>query len=279
MTPPARLPSDQPLPDLRIVPAESVHLHEDADPQRVAALVTHLEADGVLRNPPIAAAVPGGGVVILDGANRTSALRHLDLPFHLVQVVDYASAEVRLDVWHHLLREDGEALVRLLQEATLLDLPDQERLQHGLRDGRLACGLVTPHSVLGVRSAPPLPARLTALRSVVGAYNGRVSIYRVLTTDEETLREEYDRIGVLVVFPRFSKEEILALAALPVKLPTGITRHVIPDRALRVNLPLDLLRTPGDLAGKNTALHELIHARLLAHRVRVYPEPTVLFDD
>ena len=279
MTRPTRLPADQPLPTLRIVAAAEVHLHEDADPRRVAGLVEQLEAEGVLRNPPVAAALPGSGYVILDGANRTSALRQLDLPYHLLQIVEYVAPEVRLEVWHHLLREDGHALARFLPESALTDVPSADRLRKDLRDGRLACGLITEDGVLGVRSARPFPARVAALRAVVGTYNGRVPIYRVLTTDPGVLRAEYDRIGVLVVFPRFSKEEIFSLAALPEKLPTGITRHVIPHRALRVNLPLDVLRGSGSLEEKNAGLHDLIHARLLAHRVRVYPEPTVLFDD
>jgi len=274
-----RLPADQALPDLRIVAAEAVQLHEDADPRRVAALVNRLQEEGVLRNPPVAAALPAGGFVILDGANRTSALRKLRVPYHLLQVVDYPASQVRLEVWHHLLREDGDALIRRLADATIIDLPDLAGLLRGLRRGRLACGLVTEESVLGVRAPRPFPARITALRGVVAAYKGRVPIYRVETVDRATLRAEYDRIGVLVVFPRFSKKEILRLAGQPEKLPTGITRHVIPHRALRVNLPLELLRTPGTPAAKNATLQELIHARLLAHRVRVYPEPTVLFDD
>ena len=279
MTRPARLPSDQPLPTLRIVAAADVHLHEDADPQRVARLVEQLQAEGALRNPPVAAALPGGGYVILDGANRTSALRELSAAFHLLQIVDYSAPEVRLDVWHHLLREDGHALARLLPEQALVEVPGEDRLQRDLQQGRLACGLITENGVRGVRSGRPFPARVSVLRAVVGAYNGRLPIYRVLTTDREVLRGEYDHIGVLVVFPRLLKEEILSLAALPEKLPTGITRHVIPHRALRVNLPLEALRTPGSVEEKNVALHELIHGRLLAHRVRVYPEPTVLFDD
>jgi hypothetical protein len=279
VTHPAHLPAEQPLPDLRIVPAAEVHLHEDADPRRVAALTDQIRAEGVLRNPPLAAALPAGGFVVLDGANRTSALRALGVPFHLLQVVDYTLPDVRLEVWHHLLREDGRALAGLLPPPGPVPLPAEERLWRDLQDGRLACGLITGDGILGVRSARPFPARIRAMRAVVDTYNGRVPIYRVLTTDRAVLREEYDRIGVLVVFPRFTKEEILHLAALPEKLPTGITRHVIPHRALRVNLPLEGLRTPGSLEEKNSALRDLIHARLLAHRVRLYPEPTILFDD
>ena len=256
-----------------------MHLHEDADGRRVDALVERLAADGVLRNPPVAAALPAGGFVILDGANRTTALRRLEAPALLLQVVEYDSPQIRLEVWHHLLREDGPALEELLPPRSLVDLGGGDDLARALAAGEVACGIIAGGAVRGVKAAGGFPHRVAALRTTVGAYNGRLPIYRVLTDDLDELREEYDRIGALVVFPRFSKDQILALATLPDKLPTGITRHVIPNRALRVNLPLELLRGPGSVESKNATLSALIHERLLAHRVRVYREPTVLFDD
>jgi len=276
---PSSLSSGQPLPALRIVEAEAVHLHEDADPQRVEALVDRLTADGMLRNPPVAAALPGGGCVVLDGANRTTALRRLGATAHLLQLVEYASPQIRLEVWHHLLREDGPALEGLLPRGLLIDMERKEDLVAALSGGGLACGLIAGATVRGVPARGGLSERIGALRAVVHAYTGRLPIYRVLTDDLDELRAEYDQIGALVVFPRFTKEQILALAALTDKLPTGITRHVIPNRALRVNLPLELLRGAGSVEAKNAALTALIHERLLAHRVRLYPEPTVLFDD
>ncbi len=279
MSRPGSLSTEQPLPALRIVEAEAVHLHEDPDPQRVEALVGRITADGMLRNPPVAAVLPGGGVVVLDGANRTTALRRLRMAAHLLQIVDYASPQIRLEVWRHLLREDGPALERLLPSDLLTEVSGPEELAAALSDGRLACGLISGARIRGVSSSGGFAERIGALRTVVAAYTGRLPIYRVLTDDLDELREEYDRIGALVLFPTFTKEQILTLAVLSDKLPTGITRHVIPHRALRVNVPLELLRRPGSLQEKNAALGALIHERLLAHRVRVYPEPTVLFDD
>ena len=82
-----RLPEGQSLPDLRIVPRAQVHLHEDTDPARVQRLVRDLRADGILRNPPIAAPLAPDGFVVLDGANRTSALLALEAQMVLLQVV------------------------------------------------------------------------------------------------------------------------------------------------------------------------------------------------
>lgn len=272
------LSSGQPLPTLWLVEADAVHLHEDADPHRVAALAVRLQQEDVLRNPPIGAPLPGGGFVILDGANRATALRTMSVPFHLLQIVEYDTPEIRVDVWHHLLRED-EAVLGALPQEQVVTLSGRVELEQRLGDGALACGLVTEAGVFGLQGGRDLAARIGTLRRVVASYAGHTPIYRVPTADLEGLRAEFDRVGIIVVFPHFSKGEILALADLPEKLPAGITRHVIPNRALRVNLPLDMLRGPGTLAEKNVALADLIHARLLAHRIRAYPEATVVFDD
>src|SRR3989442_5297988 len=103
-----RLPEGQSLPDLRIVPRSQVHLHEDTDPARVQRLVTDLRADGILRNPPVAALLAPDGFVVLDGANRTRALLALEAPMVLIQVVEYEDPAVRLDVWSHLFTQTAD---------------------------------------------------------------------------------------------------------------------------------------------------------------------------
>src|SRR5438067_6678437 len=85
------------IPDLRLLPTEALVLHEHADEKRVVRLETRLRTDGFLKNPPIVAAIPGTEkYVVLDGANRTSAVMRLGYPHLLVQVVDYNSDRVQL---------------------------------------------------------------------------------------------------------------------------------------------------------------------------------------
>jgi hypothetical protein len=90
---------------------------------------------------------------------------------------------------------------------------------------------------------------------------------------------DYGAVGELVVFPTFTKRDIVEVARAPVKLPTGITRHLIPGRALRLNVPLSVLTSPGDVAAKNRWLQEELHRKLLDHQIRYYPEATFLFDE
>ena len=61
-------------PDLRIVPIELLVEHEYNDAQRTTPLAKRLEAEGLLKNPPIVAPLDDDPrFVVLDGANRTTA--------------------------------------------------------------------------------------------------------------------------------------------------------------------------------------------------------------
>jgi hypothetical protein len=64
------------------------------------------------------------------------------------------------------------------------------------------------------------------------------------------------------------------------KLPTGITRHVIPGRALRVNLPLSMLMDKESTTeGKNERLRVWASQKLARLEIRYYQESTFLFDE
>jgi hypothetical protein len=276
-------PTEPRFPHLRIVPTARLLLHEECDPERVARLSHLLTADGVLRNPPIAASLDDGTHVVLDGANRVTALRHLGIPDQVVQVVDYGDPGVQLDTWAHLLRDDDF----LLRNAApppggwrALDTADVHAgLAAGLEACPLACGIITPNGAFGLPAGGPLAERVRAIAQIVAGYTGRTTIYRVQATDLEALAGRYGQTAALVVFPRLTKPGIRTIARLPDKLPTGISRHIVPLRALRVNVDLALLRAAEPLAVKQARLDEEIRTRLLGHRVRHYPEATVLFDE
>lgn len=266
------------LPDLRIVARQEVFLHEEADPARVDRLVHRLRADGVLRNPPAAAPLPGGGFVVLDGANRVSALARLGLRVVPLQVVAYDDPALRLDVWRHLLVEplDFAGLLRA-KDLHPVEMAPADAAR-ALDDRTVATYLLTGARALAVPLSPD--RRLaTTLSQVVETYKGRAGIYRVPTEDLEALTDAYGTVAAVVVFPQLTKRDILEIAGSPAKLPSGVTRHLIPGRALRVNVPLDALERDEDLAAKNRWLAGLVRRRLLDHSVRHYPEGAFLFDE
>lgn len=264
------------LPDLRIVPRGRVFLHEDADPVRVTRLVARLRQEGVLRNPPVAAGV-GERFVILDGANRVTALARLEAAVVPVQVVDYDDPAVRLDVWRHLILEMSPA-ESLARAGVPLQRTSREEAAHALRDRRIACYVMTREGTWAVPLSPERPMAVL-LSQVVAVYRGNARIYRVPSEDFDALAREYGESSAVVVFPRLDKADILTIAASDERLPTGITRHLIPARALRLNVPLELLTGGEEPARLHERLQDLIRQRLLDGSVRYYPEGAVLFDE
>ena len=272
------------LPDLRILPVNSLLLHEEHDVQRSQPLAGRLTADGVLRNPPIVAPVPGEErFVVLDGANRVTALGTLGIPHVLAQVVNYDDEDLVLDTWHHLIsgfsrnefhRALGELIGVCLEPSNLM----HARAELARRDA-LAYVVYPEDGVFTVCAEGDTHYRATRLNAIVGIYRTRGKIYRTNTDQLDTLLPYYDDIAALLVFPHFQPAEIIELARVGARLPAGITRHVIPRRALRVNYPIDLLRDDVSLADKNVRLQDWLRHKTMNKEVRYYQESTFLFDE
>lgn len=280
---PAALPEGPgAMPRLRVWPAERLLLHEEAEPVRVRRLADALRRDGVLRNPPIVAPVADGRAVVLDGANRVTALRALGLSHIVVQAVSYDDPGVRLSVWRHYAAEDVPGTLRAaaaaagLGEIAPVDGEAGAAAQIDARTGIAAIldargGAVVRGTGHGAAEAEAL-CRLTAL------YRDGRPVHRVHGGTLDDLRAAHGP-GALVLFRRFEAADILNLALAGNRLPAGITLHVIPGRALRLNTPLAWLSDGIDPAAKQAALDAQLRQRWEAHGVRYYAEPTFLFDE
>jgi hypothetical protein len=274
------------IPKLLILPADALLLHEDVDIRRVEPLTERLQMDAVLKNPPVAAPVTvetSAGCdrrryVILDGANRTTALWKLGAPHHLVQLVDYQ--EVALDTWGHLVTGiSQEVFSQSLAKARLnLDLTTCQDARERLARREIAASIANPNGE--VFALAGRTSETQALHRLTSVYNGQSIIHRVTTDNLADLLSYHDEVTALIRFPRYTPDEILHLASNGHKLPTGITRHVIPGRALRVNLPLSVLmdeqRTTEQ---KNEWLRAWITQKLARHEIRYYQESTFLFNE
>ncbi len=266
------------LPDLAFVPTEDVLLHEECAPEREARLCQRLQQEGVLKNPPVAARL-GSRVVVLDGANRTEALRALGARTILLQRVDYDDSAVELRTWRHLVPDVPPDLEGRLRERLPLERMDHRAAVQALEAGRILAYVWLRGHTLALPRGSDLLEDVTRLRGLVTTYKGTTRIHRVLGDDPERLARDYGEAGMLVVFPAFSKGEILEMAHNGVKLPTGITRHVIPGRALRVNVPLARMRSEEPLEALEAWLRAWMREKVLNHEVRYYAEPTFLFDE
>ena len=272
------------LPDLRIVPTANLFLHEDVEPARVQRIVERLGQDQILKNPIIVAELDDvGRYVVLDGANRSTALKQLGVRDALVQVVDYGDPEVKLDTWYHLVADiDKHDLFALIAEVAEVRLKATSVAQArtALAFHQILAYMVCKDGDVHLIDGPEdLPSRAILLNQIAKTYKGIATIYRVQTDRMEELKPYYGNVAAIIIYPRFTPSDIVELTRHAVKLPTGITRHLIPKRALRVNLPFSLLTEDKALAEKNRALQEQISAMLRNGRIRYYQESTYLFDE
>lgn len=274
------------IPQLLILAADALVLHEEVDARRVEPLLERLRTDRVLKNPPVAAPVNGspgyqGRYVILDGANRTTALWKLEAAHHLVQVVDYH--EVELDTWGHLVTGIPQHVFNesLAKSGLELEPTTRQGARERLARREIAASITYPDgNAYVVHGAGSLASETEALRRLAAVYNGRAVIHRVKTDHLADLLDYYDGVTALIRFPGYTPDDILRLADDGHKLPTGITRHVIHGRALRVNLPLAILmEEQRTTEQKNEWLRDWIKQKLACREIRYYQESTFLFDE
>jgi hypothetical protein len=272
-------------PDLRIVPIEQLVEHEFNDEQRTRPLAERLQAEGLLKNPPIVAGLDDEAhFVVLDGANRTTALHALGYPACLVQVVKYEEPFVSLSTWHHVVTglslDDYLAAIHAIPGLEMAPM-DLLHAQAGLArrellayticgDGRVFAAQAQTHD---------LHQRNALLNAMVDTYKDRGRLYRAAADHLPEVRQLYPDLTGLVIFPRYEAAEVLALARDGELLPTGLTRHLIQGRALRTNYPLAELSAPNSLAEKNQRLGDWLRAKLNSKEMRFYGEATFVFDE
>lgn len=272
------------LPDLKILPLGSLVLHEQHDGQRSAPLLARLAADGVLLNPPVVAPIPGGSqYVVLDGANRVTALTEMGMPHIVAQVVDYEDEELTLDTWYHLVsglrREEFHQSIDSLSAVALVEADLFSARASLARREALAYVVYANGDVFTLHGQGDLHGRTARLNDVVDVYKTRGRIYRANTDQVERLLPYHEAVTVLVVFPRYQPAEIIELARVGARLPAGITRHLIPCRALRLNMPLSVLRDERSLEAKNAYLQDWLKGKMSSRQARFYQESTYMFDE
>lgn len=272
------------LPNLRILPIESLILHEDHDMQRTLPLVEKLRAQGILRNPPIVMPLNDGTdrYMVLDGANRVTSLRALEFPHILAQVVAANDPHVNLQTWNHVVWGMGvKALMNSLRKVKgiepakvdtrkSLDAPKYMPMQIRFPDGGFYLLKETPSD---------LPTHIQTMHSVVNTYKTRASLDRTSQTLIDSFKKVYPDLTALVIFPHFKIKTVLKLASQGVMLPTGITRFTASPRALHVNYPLHELSSGKPIQYKQEYLTRWVEERVKKKGVRLYSEATFLFDE
>lgn len=274
------------LPHLQIVPVDSLQSHEAVDADRVEPLIRALKDEGLLRNPPIVLPVTGRSAryVVLDGANRTTALRHMGLATALVQVVHSDDSDVRVETWNHVVLGLSSAdLLTIVGgiDGLTLSPTEIEHASFDLQTGDALCYISLPEGEVYKATCGPIrfQERVVLLGELSASYARVGKIERASVTSCEGLEKVYPALAGLVVFPRFEVGQVVTVAADGLLFPPGLTRFVVSPRALRINYPLEKLAGDDPIEAKQAELEAWIRQAVARRAVRYYAEATFLFDE
>ena len=272
------------LPTLQILEVNKLAVHEWHDRQRTPPLIARLRSSGFFRNPVIVTPFPDGSgrYMVLDGANRTTALSNMGLPHVIAQVVESESPNLDLKTWNHVLWGlEAQTLLDEIKNIDKLEMTasDKDLVKEWKKQAITWVQIKNGDAYAGRMKSQKIAAKVKMLNRIVDSYKNLAKMDRTRAKTVGELNNLYEDLCAIVVFPPFEISDVFELCSAGMLLPAGITRFTISPRALRVNYPLDALAAEKSLAEKNLALERWIQERVARKGVRVYSEATVLFDE
>jgi hypothetical protein len=212
------------------------------------------------------------------------AFQGLGIPHLVAQLVSYVEPAVVLDTWYHVVSrmplERFEAALTGIGGMQLADCSLEEAraaLERRQAVAYIVCAagvrkVLFPGRTLGL-------GNLRLLGDLVSVYKGQADIFRASNDIWEIQKPYYPDITALVIFPRCRPEDILHAVSNGYRVPSGITRHIIANRALNINIPLGVLQANWTLERKSAWLHNWLMARMAANSIRYYAESTFSFNE
>lgn len=271
--------------NLQIIPVKQILTHEAIDFSRAPSLARQLKRDKVLCNPIIVANLGNKKYIQLDGMNRLSAFQLLGFSSILCQIVDYQDMDnVELASWLHLIENKMEVLQKKIRQIRNLEFRqgkvESVKNRYIQSEGRdRICSLVSiDFEVLQIYFVGSLVEKTKMLNRIVSLYSKKI-IRDVLPEQADrqdliSIFQSHQGSQSMVVFPTFTRHQIIKVVKKGEFLPPGVTRHIIKKRCLNVDLPLTFFSGKDSVEAKNRKLEKI----LLKRKFRLYEEPTVYFE-
>jgi hypothetical protein len=266
----------RPAPDLRVVPLDTIWVHEGSDPSRFVALRDAIGRQGVLENPVVVGSVTDAAAgehrfVHLDGANRVAVLRALGCTHVVVQVVDlHQPQQVRLSTWAHRTWVNSVDFLGRLQRLPEVDLQPLSLVGDATEDSVAAAFIFCKHGAYQLcLQKPTVISRIAALHATVSLYSGHIERCQLPLRPEPHIVASHLATGALdepdhalITFVPLKATDFLELASQAVRVPPGVTRFVLRGgRAMGVNAPLSILGPNGCAASAGNWLATLREER------------------
>ncbi|MCL4339335.1 ParB N-terminal domain-containing protein [Patescibacteria group bacterium] len=270
---------------IQIVPLEDIMPHEEFDESRAWPLVRRLKEEKFLANPIIVASLSGEKYLQLDGMNRYSAFKLLKLPSIACQIIDYNDQEsVELSSWVHLFRGQKDDFLKYIDNDKDFSVRQGKAENVGHRYikeegiGRLCTLCTRDGEVYLISTNGKLWEKVEKLNRLVDYYKNKITrdVLPVNTNwaDIKLLFAEHPEADLMMVFPTFTRHQIVDVVNRKQLFPTGVSRHIIKRRCLNVKVPLSIFEKNSSIEKQNEELEKLFSKRPF----RLYEEPTIYFE-
>lgn len=270
---------------LQIIPIKDILIHEEYDQSRAIPLIESFKKEKIIANPIIVASLDGKKYLQLDGMNRFSAFKMLKFTSILCQIIDYNDQEtVELSSWSHLFAGKKQKFLTyiksinnlILKKGSPSDVSHRYIKEEG--QGRLCTIYFYPGEVYLIYCSGDLLHKIESLNKIVSFYKDNI-VRDILpknpnVSNIDLLFQEHDATNTLIVFPTFTRHQIVKVVKKGKLFPAGISRHIIKRRCLNVNLPISLFADIKSIRVQNDKLEEY----LASHNFRIYEEPTIYFE-
>jgi hypothetical protein len=221
-----------------MVSVDELKPHEEVIGPLVRSLANDVLKEGKVRDPLI---VDKKEYVILDGMHRFSSLKQLSCRFVPCCLVDYDSPQIKVGGWFRLfsVKEAENLAEKLLREGGLnysrkdgLDFASYNPWTIILTEGKSEFSLE--------ESMEPIQrARTAASLERTMVKEGHAVTYLSETIAMQKL--ESNETNFVIAVPIFTKQQIREFGIAKQLLPHKLTRHVMPSRPLRIDIPIKML--------------------------------------
>jgi hypothetical protein len=253
---------------LKIIPTDQLLQHEQTLPQNIGYLKETMLNIGRLVDPLI---IDKEHKIVLDGNHRLHVLRDISAQNVAVQVVDYFDPGIKIGGWHPMSKDFKPEMFE--------DHPENVDFEHGMAelDAMKGCFLMVRNDENGKKKCKLFDSCSHELRQVVEQQNALLSNFSGMKIEyvEDFRADEFLSRGYTVLYRRmFRKEDVVKEALAKNPLPPKSTRHIIPNRIIRLNLPLGMLSEPQESA--EIMMREFLLKRINTNAVRRYTEPVIV---
>jgi hypothetical protein len=258
---------------LAILDISSLYIHEETIPQFLQHLTSSIAADGYVKDPII---VDKKTLTVLDGVHRVAALKKLRIPRIPACLVDYNNPNIEVSNWYRTITDTSslEATIRTLKLPHVTIETDPKLNISNVGTSPNAAAIKLRNTTFLIKS------RFT---NIGEAYDIIEKIESRLRSNRLRIRYETGTdalqdlatgsVDAVMCTPKLTKKKIVDLALSGTVLAAKTTRHVIPARPMRLNVPVSLLKSDKKpLRETNKELRNLLQRK----RLRTLPPGTVL---